>query len=53
MEQVDSEAEAADNALWDELLSRPESLHMLEQWGLQALIDDDAGLTEDLDPDSL
>ncbi|MBX3082636.1 MAG: hypothetical protein KF716_13445 [Anaerolineae bacterium] len=53
VEQITPEAEAADNARWDELLSRAESIRVLEEWGAQALADDEAGLTEDLDPDTL
>lgn len=53
MDQFDAESEAADDARWDELLSRPESIMMLEQWAAQALADDKAGLTEDLDPNTL
>lgn len=48
---LDSDADAADEARWNELFSRPESLRMLEEWGVQVLKDDEAGLTEPLDPD--
>lgn len=49
----DADAEAKAEAQWDELLARPESLALLNRMADQARKNRAAGLTEELDPDTL
>ncbi len=51
IETVDAEAEAADEALWNEQFAR--SQDVLERLADEALKDQDEGRTDELDPDTL
>jgi hypothetical protein len=50
---IDEEAEAIEDAKWDELLARPEAAALLKQMAEQAQKDFLEGRTEKLDPDTL
>jgi len=52
IERISLEDEAAE-AAFDELLASPKSLAFLKQLGDQVLAEDEAGLTDELDPDTL
>jgi hypothetical protein len=48
IETIDAEAEAADEALWDEQFAKSQDL--LSKLAQEAIEQDDAGLTKDFDP---
>lgn len=50
IQAIDTDAEAADDALWDEKFAK--SQDVLRRMALQAIQEDEAGLTEDFDPDN-
>lgn len=52
LESLNAEDEAAEIA-FDELLASPKSIAFLEILGAKALAEYDAGLTDELDPDTL
>ena len=52
LEGIEAEDEAAEIA-FDELLASPKSLAFLDTLGAKALAEFDAGLTDELDPDTL
>ena len=49
IETIDASAEAADEALWDEQFANSQDL--LSKLAREAIEQDDAGLTEEFDPD--
>ncbi len=53
IEGVTAEEQAAIDERWDQLLASPKSLAFLEKLGNEALAELDAGLTDELDPDTL
>ncbi len=48
---IDASAEVADEALWDDQFAKSQDL--LSKLARDAIEQDDAGLTEDFDPDSI
>ncbi len=53
LESVTAEELEAIDSAWDNLLTSPRSLAVLERMGAKALAELDAGLTDELDPDTL
>lgn len=53
VERVTDEEQATIDTTWDELLSSPRSLAALEILVAKAITEFDAGLTDELDPDTL
>ena len=53
VERVTDEEQAAIDTAWDELLSNPRFLAALEKLAAKVIAEFDAGLTDELDPDTL
>lgn len=52
VERVTAEEQATIDTAWDELLTSPRSLAALEKLAAKAIAEFDAGLTDELDPDT-